>query len=616
MRSPFGVFRKQQKILMAGLIVLCMFAFTLADFLQPQHLPTLLGMIAFGLIFYLLGQPSGKGGWYAAVGVVLGFAIVSMVPKFWGPEPAATATVGTLSEEELREKVDERRRANQFILQVYQSGFGMRPDIQSEISREVSRIGDLSSFPANLRQMFMNQIVEQVSQRVVPMMRLWDRGFQNFGFAPLEETLDFARQETVREWVMAQQADELGIEVSNAAVTEYLQKASGGRLTREQFTELRKEMGMSEADLYDLLRYHIKARQYLILTFPSAMVPPEQQWEFYKRATVEQTLELAQIPVSAFTDQVPSPNDVELSAFYDQYKNRRPPGIISREEGWTEPVEILSPEPAFGVPRKIKLAYLTTRIPQYEPTDEEITEHYEKNLQNYPNPAYSRPLEDIPEPEKPGGPAVAQPSNRGKSLAAWAEKREHLTFHQAKDQVKSDVVFAYQEKIRAQNDERISEALSLMNELSLDRLAQGDDKKTPQEISNELKAFAEENGLEYTVPETAWTPKEMTATKIGQAVEVDVKTNPLPGELKASVLVGGANVVYLSFIGSTAEDIYRPNQAIAPDEVDTRYAYWKIEDFTPESPEWGDLNEDRARKWPAPGNSKKPEIPRTNGLLP
>src|SRR5688500_11441922 len=115
MRSPFGVFRKQQKILMAGLVVLCMFAFTLADFLQPQHLPTLLGMVAFGLIFYLLGQPTGKGGWYAVAGVVLGFAVVSMVPKFWGPEPAATSTIGTLSEQQLRETDHPRRGANQSI---------------------------------------------------------------------------------------------------------------------------------------------------------------------------------------------------------------------------------------------------------------------------------------------------------------------------------------------------------------------------------------------------------------------------------------------------------------------------------------------------------------------
>lgn len=592
MRSPFGVFRKQQKLLMAGLVILCMFAFTLADFLQPQHFPTLLGMIAFGLIFYLLGQPTGKGGWYALAGVILGFAVVSLVPQFWGPDPAATSTVGTLSEEELREKLEQRRRANQFILQVYQSGFGARPDIQSEISREMARIGDISSFPENLREMFMNSIIQQASQR----LQMWERGFQNFAFAPLEERLESAREATVREWVMAEQADELGIEVSNAAITEYLQKASGGRLSREQFTEFRKDMGLSEAELYDLLRYHIKARQYLILTFPQAMTPPQKQWEFYKRATVKQTMELAKIPVSAFTDQIADPSDAELSTFYDQYKNRQPPGIITRTEGWTEPVEILSPEPAFAVPRRIKLAYLTARIPDYKPTDQEIAEHFEKNIEDYPNPAYSRPLEDIPRPQTPGGPAIAQPSTRGKTLPAWAEKREHLTLEQAKGQVRSDLVYAHQQRIREQNDKLISQAMTLMNDLSLARLAEGDKQKSPQEISDELKAFAQDNGLEYTVPESAWTAKEMTATKVGQAMEVDIRSNPLPGQVQAAVLPGGANVVYLTFIGSTEEELYRPNQAISPDEVDTRYAYWKIEDHPPASPEWGDLSEDRRQE--------------------
>jgi hypothetical protein len=76
MRSPFGIFRKHGTILTAGLVVLCMFAFTLADFLTPQHFPALLAMLAFGVIFYLLGQPSGKGGWYAAFGLVLGIVVV------------------------------------------------------------------------------------------------------------------------------------------------------------------------------------------------------------------------------------------------------------------------------------------------------------------------------------------------------------------------------------------------------------------------------------------------------------------------------------------------------------------------------------------------------------
>ena len=582
MRSPFGIFRKHGTILTAALVVLCMFAFTLADFLRPEHLPALLGMTAFAALFYLLGQPSGKGGWFAAVGAVLGLMAMQFVPNFWKPAPAATTAVGELSDEELHEKVEQRQKANQFILNVYQVGMPPRPSLQDMMSR----------LPREL--MSNQQIFQMVMQQTMQQQQAWDRGFQNFGFAPLEESLESARESAVREWVMAKQADEIGIRVSDKAVTEYLQKASNNRLTAEQFTELRKETGMSEADLYDVLRYHIKARQYLLLTFPSVMTPPEQQWEFYKRATVRQDMALAKIPVQAFVDQVADPSDADLSAFYDQYKTREPEGILTRDEGWIEPVEIMTPEPAFAIPRRIQLEYLTARVTPYEPTDAEVVEYFEQHKQGYPNPAFSRPFEpeDIPEPLTPNGPAVAQKPKREAHTPAWAEKEEFLTFHQAREEVRADLIYEKQQEAREANDKLISKALSRMNELSLNYQSQGNDHKEPTEIAAELKKFAEENGLEYTVTK-ALTAKQMTAQPIGKAMEVEINPTPLPGQPKVAVRPDGACVTYLAFRGSNPEERYRPTQVISPNELDTRSVFWKIEDLPRETPEWGDLSDEK-----------------------
>jgi hypothetical protein len=413
----------------------------------------------------------------------------------------------------------------------------------------------------------------------------------------LEETFASARAAAVREWVMAKEADEIGIRVSDRAVTDYLQKASNGSLTREQFADFRKEMAMSEAELYDVLRYHIKARQYLLLTFPSPMIPPEQQWDYYMRATVRQDMDLAKIPVQDFTGQVAEPNDAALSAFYDKYKNREPQGIITRDEGWLEPVELMTPEPAFMEPRTIKLAYLTARVRAYEPTEKEVSDYYEKHQQDYPNPAFSQSFDYlIPEPATPGGPAVAQKPKTINEAPAWAEKLELLTLHQAKDQVRADMIFAAQQEAREKNDGLISKALAKMNDLGLLYQSEGEDHKTAQQVSDDLKAYAEENGLEYTVPQSAWTPQEMSATKIGQAVEVEINSNPLPGQMRASVMTGGANVVFLAFRMSNPEDLYRPTQVISRNEVDTRYVYWKIEDNAPSAPDWADLSQEKRGK--------------------
>ncbi len=266
MRSPFGIFRKHGTILTAGLVVLCMFAFTLSQFLRPEHLPILLGMLAFGAIFYLLGQPSGKGGWYAIAGAMVGLVVISMVvPAFFKPAPAAKTTLGEISEAKLHTMIEQRRNANQFIYKIYRMGFGERPDAQAILA---SQMRDIARFPPEQRQMFMNLILSRSLPQIEQNQRIWDIGFRHFRFAPLQEPMEVAREATVREWVMSKQADEIGIRVSNLAVTEYLTKASNGQLSREQFTDLRKELHLSEAELFEILRYHIKAHQYELLAYP------------------------------------------------------------------------------------------------------------------------------------------------------------------------------------------------------------------------------------------------------------------------------------------------------------------------------------------------------------
>ncbi len=399
MRSPFGIFRKHGTVLTAGLVLLCMFAFILAQYLKPEHLPYLMSMMAFGILFYLLGQPSGKAGAWAVVGVVVGFAVMLFLPNFIRGNYAATTTVGKLKEPELQKKIEERRTANQFIYEVYQAGHGPRPTGQELLSQ----FGHLMTNPQ------IRQMLEQSIQR---QQDLWDAGLQSVAFASLREDPRTAREATVRTWVMAQEADEIGIRVSNAAITKYLQQAGSGpkgQLTSEKFTELREELKMSEAELYDLLRYYIKAREYQILVYPLALTPPEKMWEFYERTTVKESMYLAGVPVSAFTDQVPVPKNVEtnqeLTAYFNQYKDQFPPGYLDPQDGWVEPVEMMKPSPAFGVPRSTRLAYFTASFNAFKksapkPTDMAIAEYYQKNRVNFPNPAYQRLLEDNAAPSR------------------------------------------------------------------------------------------------------------------------------------------------------------------------------------------------------------------------
>lgn len=640
-------------ILTAGLVVLCMFAFIFSPSLKPQHLPVLLGMFAFGTIFYLLGQPSGKGSWFAVAGAIVGFVVVSFMPDIWGPAPAATTSVGKLSEEELQELMQKRQTANEFMGNVIRTGL---MSIDQFIAQQQPTFLEQ---PPQMRQ-FYYQIFQG------PYMNYLDQKGRAFGFAPAGNTRAEVREAVVRDWVMAKEADKLGIRVSNATITEYLKKASNQNLTDKEFIRLREETGLSEDELYDLLRYQIKVKQYYALLDPThsftnplgspasnlRVVPPEQLWEYYKRATIQQDMELVSIPVKDFESKVPDPSEGELAAFFEMYKNRFPRGVITRQEGWTEPPEVLSPEPAFGVPRKIKLAYFTVKIPsndeiispavyqelvdylkqkaEFEKQLESVLEDdlrkeveanlkkleddrkpeskklekalrdfYWKSLENYPDPSQSLPLSgyDVPSPLSPGGPAVAQKPPKQDFPPAVAEK--YRTFEDAMKDVADAYTFDRQQIARLENDRRISSLISKMSNLSGDYQREGEGHLTPQDVSDELVAYAKEQGFDkdsYTVPEHAWTPAEMTDRKIGLAVEVDINTNAGPGERRATAATNGATVVFQMFEQTRPEDLFQPYQAISRSEADTRYVFWKIEDHPAFVPEWNTLTEDERKE--------------------
>ncbi len=75
MTSPFGVFRKHQRVLMVVLIGLAMFAFIFLDAMTKMDsgtalLPILFVMLGAG-VFWVLGSQTGKANSYAAAGALL-----------------------------------------------------------------------------------------------------------------------------------------------------------------------------------------------------------------------------------------------------------------------------------------------------------------------------------------------------------------------------------------------------------------------------------------------------------------------------------------------------------------------------------------------------------------
>ena len=343
MRSPFAIFRKHQRVLMVILVGLAMFAFIFMDQMSKtggQGLIPILGIMLGAGVFWIIGTQTGKPSTYAFVGAVLGGVLGVLFFRIGGPPGAVETNVGSITPMQLQRLVSDRRIANQFVQQAYQTGF---------------------PFP---------QVPESGGAQFYQfMVQMWQQGMERalFRINPRRS----AEEDVVLGYLLRQKAKELGVRVSDATVTAHIKQLSQGKMSTRDFRELLKGMGLSEQGLYDILRDELTAQMALNLLAPGTPRTPEQYWEDYRKLNVRQTLEVAAVPVSAFVPGVGAPSDEELRACFEKYKEHFP--------GQLGPAE-----PGFRQPRRMRLAYLEADYATIEKevakvTDEEVQKYYEDN---------------------------------------------------------------------------------------------------------------------------------------------------------------------------------------------------------------------------------------------
>jgi len=209
----------------------------------------------------------------------------------------------------------------------------------------------------------------------------------NFGQPTMQQDLVLAH-------ILRLEADKMGIVVSNSAVEDFISQITQNRLSSDQFNEIIHDMQISAKDLFDALRDELRAQIAFRMQAPSIPQTPAEYWKFYQQLNVEQRLGLAAVPVDAFIDQVPNPDDSKLQAFFNQHKNRL----------MGQPPEY---EIGFKQPRRVRLQHLSTSylaaeklVPEI--TDEDVEKYYEENKENYIDRS---PVKETPEAdEKPATP--------------------------------------------------------------------------------------------------------------------------------------------------------------------------------------------------------------------
>ena len=346
MKSPFAIFRKHQKVAMAVLGILVMFAFVIGDALQnlsSSGLPPSFRAIMFAVfgaaILGGMGYPRGRAKEYAMTGFVLGAVIGVVLPRFFGPVPAIESTAGNLTEQELRALIDRKRLANQFLIAAYN-------DTLSDIERRLLNNPQFARF-----------IEQQRQQRLAPFY------FQ-----------DATEANVLQTYLMSHEAEQMEITVSNDTINDYIRaltqqpdlndSTKTNSLTPTQFHAILKRMGLSEKDLFDLLREEIKAKMAMELIAPPNLTTPEQYWQSFQKLNVRLELDAVALDVEAFTADIPDPSERDLIAFFSQYRdvfpNQNGPGV-----------------PGFRQPRKIRLQYLEA---DSESAKEDVLKIIDKDL--------------------------------------------------------------------------------------------------------------------------------------------------------------------------------------------------------------------------------------------
>jgi len=326
MASPFAVFRKNQRILMALTVGFAMIAFIAADVITPQNFPIFLGALLGALALWLLSGKGGTEGWLiAGVGAIVGAVVGMYGPGVFRDNAVVYTNSGNLSNEQI-ETINRRQDiANQFLRRAYET----------------------------VREKAENKQQPPISPPTLFGIPLASSAVEN-------ATLTYLFQE---------EADDLGIQLDDRDVTRFIEDVTGGRLGNADLRRIRSELQVGTGDLVEILREQIRARDAFMLLVPKTGPTPLELWSDFKKLQSEAQVTVATVPVEAFTSEIPDPGDEQLEAFFQQYRSTPP-----------------APDgtPGFLVPRQVQVAYLEIPFESLKnsvtpPTDAEVRAYYDKN---------------------------------------------------------------------------------------------------------------------------------------------------------------------------------------------------------------------------------------------
>jgi len=384
MRSPFRVFRKYQKESIVILIGMAMFAFVFLDAIAglgqvPPSLWIVLLAMVFGGVFWVVGTKASQGSQkeYSLAGAILGAAVGFLLMALNREAPAVQTSAGDISQGELQQMMNERQIAVQFMSQAYQRAVP-QPALSPRLTQRLSLARQLQQF----RQMPLQQAMQMAMMRASPEERREWRQFQQwqqaqnlatFRLIQFNDRPNGIERDVVFKYLLLQEAEKLGIQVSDEAVLAFIKRMTNEQLSPSTFIRIRenirvgKTRGVSEAELIDILRKEIAAQLVYRLKVPEMVHLPAMAdyWERFTKLNVRQRLEFTEVPVKPFLEEVTAePTEQQLRELFEKYKDRLPTGQPTAE-------------PAFMLPQRAQIAYFEA---DYESIEQDVIRRLEADV--------------------------------------------------------------------------------------------------------------------------------------------------------------------------------------------------------------------------------------------
>lgn len=208
---------------------------------------------------------------------------------------------------------------------------------------------------------------------------------------PQDSTPQQVQENVITTRIMAEQAREAGMNVSDQVILNYLHDWGLGRVSSGEIAEILRQMSQgtrlrnAEEQLFSGLRELLLSTLYFqSYTSSVQSVLPEERWQDWLKINERISLEAAVLPAESFLSEVPDPSDAQIAAFYEQHKDD-----IAGMPHMVMGTQLPSPTPGFRQPRKVKLKYLVGDVEAWTQkyldtiTEEAIVDYYERNKRTH-----------------------------------------------------------------------------------------------------------------------------------------------------------------------------------------------------------------------------------------